>query len=341
MNPKMEGFSYPAEWVPQQAVWTAWPAEEEWWQENLEPAQDEFVEFCQLIHRGGAKLCIAVPNDAALKQAKSRLSGLNVQLEKMSYGDIWFRDSLPLFLTNEKGEVRKVRFIFNGWGEKYDMPGDSEVGDLVCERSPGQTYRADWVLEGGSIEADGEGTILTSKQCLLNPNRNPNLSQADLEARLKKDLGAEKILWLGDGLLNDHTDGHIDTMARFVKPGEVVVMRPCSEIDPNKKLLEAMIRDLENMVDARGRKLKVHTVASPGSIMNDGDLMPASYMNFLITNQMVIVPIYGSPQDEAAVRDLQKLFPKHEVVGAKAKFILTGGGAFHCITQQIPKGHFA
>jgi agmatine deiminase len=197
------------------------------------------------------------------------------------------------------------------------------------------------VLEGGSVEVDGEGTLLTTRQCLLHPNRNPSLTQAAAEGWLEEALGVQKVLWLAEGLMNDHTDGHVDTLARFVAPGVVVCMEASLD-DPNAPVLEAIGRDLDRMTDAQGRKLTVVRVPSPGRILGrDGAIMPASYVNFYIGNRAVVVPTYLSPHDDDAVEAIARLFPTRLTVGIDARSILSGGGAFHCITQQQPRAKVA
>jgi agmatine deiminase len=199
-------------------------------------------------------------------------------------------------------------------------------------------FQHDWILEGGSVEADGQGTVLTTRQCLLNPNRNPGMGQADIEKSLRNGLGAEKVLWLEEGLLNDHTDGHIDTLARFIAPGVVVCMEAREGSDPNAATLDRIAADLAGFTDARGRKLQVLRIPSPGIVRDEGgELLPASFVNFYIGNRSVVVPTYGTPYDEAAVAGLALLFPGRRVLGRSARAILSGGGAFHCITQQQPE----
>jgi len=337
MHPQIQ-YTMPAEWAPQESIWMAWPSHEDLWQENLKPTQKEFTDLCKMIGAAGTTIELACLNEERMLEAQTALSGLEVNFHLLPYGEIWFRDTLPVFKTSSNGGLQKSRFHFNGWGEKYMLPGDERIGDLVSDLSPGDTKVYDWVLEGGSVEVDGNGLLLTSRQCLLNPNRNPTLNETQIEARLRSDIGAEKILWLNDGLINDHTDGHIDTMARFVAPGEVALMSPLGKSDPNYEILTQMHQDLSAMTDLQNRPLKIHTVPSVGELLDEeGELMPASYMNFLISNGKVIVPIYGNAQDQEAVQALKTIFPRHQVHGLMAKSILTGGGAFHCITQQIPK----
>jgi agmatine deiminase len=342
-TPAQRGFTMPAEWEHHEAVWLAWPSAADLWLEDLEAAQAEFTAFCEAIAdtQGttfkGERMNVLVPDIEAGSAAEQRLRHLPVQIHLIPFGDIWLRDTAPLFLVNKNGEGATVQFRFNGWGGKYALPFDAEVAENIAGTAGLTRFQEDWILEGGSVEVDGEGTILTSRQCLLNANRNAGLSIAAIESLLKSSLGGEKVLWLNDGLLNDHTDGHIDTMARFVAPGKVVCMKADDPADPNREILAKIEADLRKMTDARGRRLEVVTVPSPGAVLNeDGDLMPASYLNFYIANSTVIVPTYGSPRDEAAVRAIATHFPGRRTIGSAAKAILTGGGAFHCISQQQP-----
>jgi agmatine deiminase len=265
-----------------------------------------------------------------------------VRFHRIPFGDIWLRDTAPLFLENEDGARANVRFAFNGWGGKYVLEHDDRVAERIAATFAGDAAFAmafvmPWVLEGGAVDVDGEGTVLTTRQCLLNPNRNLGMSAADVERAVSGALGCEKVLWLGDGLKNDHTDGHVDTIARFVRPGVVVVMEPRTADDPNRDVLQAIARDARAMVDARGRRLEVVVLPSPGAVWDeDGRLMPASYANFYVANASVVVPTYGSAFDDEAVSRVASLFPGRRTVGLDARAVLTGGGAFHCITQQQP-----
>ncbi len=347
-TPQSEGFYQPAEWEKHESVWLAWPSHEELWQENLRSAQDEFIGFCEAIvdldpltqKPRGERLNILVPSVKAGQQAESELKHLPIRIYLLPFGDIWLRDTAPIFLKKGR-EVATVRFQFNGWGGKYDLPHDTNLSERIAGETGLREFVFPWVLEGGSVEVDGEGTCLTSRQCLLNPNRNPDMSFEQIETALREALGVSQILWLDQGLINDHTDGHIDTMARLAGPGQVLCMKAVADSDPNKDIFEKISQDLAKMVDAKGRTLTVHHVPSPGEILNeDEELMPASYLNFYIGNSTVVVPTYGSPQDQAAVAAIAKCFPKHRTVGRPAKSILTGGGAFHCISQQQPAKDF-
>jgi len=260
---------------------------------------------------------------------------LPVRFHSILYGDIWLRDTAPIF-TYAHGTTTACVFKFNGWGGKYILEGDAELGKNIAlaARRPSRVFP--FVLEGGSVEVDGIGTCLTTEQCLLNPNRGGK-SKDEIEKDLKDSLGIEKVLWLREGLKNDHTDGHIDTLARFLAPGIVGCMSP-EKGDPNYDVLVEIKKTLLGMTDAQGRKLQVLDIPSPGRVLGEEDgLMPASYMNFYISNRTVVVPTYKSTQDEKAVKMIRDFYAEKKTVGLSAYAILHGGGAFHCITQQEPK----
>lgn len=328
----------PAEWDRHSAVWSAWPSAADLWLEDLEPARAEVAALFKAIadNGQGEPLKIVANGDDAVASARAILAGVNAEVIPGVFGDIWFRDIAPIFVKGAQG-LEAACFRFNGWGGKYILEGDDQVAAFVAGQARVPAVFNDWVLEGGSIDVDGEGTALTTRQCLLNENRNPTLSQADIETRLRTGLGIEKLIWLGDGLANDHTDGHIDNVARFVAPGVVVCMEPFGSDDPNRDALKAIIDDLKAARDVHGRKLEVMTVPSPGRIEDEeGEVIPVSSMNFYIGNSAVVVPLYGSKSDDAAVAAIAKLFPGRRTVGLSANHVITGGGSFHCITQQQP-----
>lgn len=245
------------------------------------------------------------------------------------FGDIWFRDTGPIVLGS--GNRRRAKgFRFNGWGGKYDLAGDDTIAERLAANASLAHSRSDWILEGGAIDQDGTGRVVTTEQCLLNPNRNPEMSKQDVERALARDLGLDNVIWLGDGLLNDHTDGHVDNLARFVAPGRIALPAPTAD-DPN----DAVYRDAEGRLRDAG--LEIVTLPSPGLVERDREIVPASYMNFYIGNATVVVPQYGAPNDGAAVDSIQALFPGRRAIGLRADHILTGGGSFHCISQQIPR----
>jgi agmatine deiminase len=327
-------FQMPAEWAPHEAVWTAWPHDPEQWLEGLVAPQRALMAMCAAIVDGGrgerVELLVRDAKDEAAARELLGPAAAHVRFHPMAYGDVWLRDTGPIFVTRD-GEVSAARFRFDGWGGKYVMPGDTEVSARVMQLTKVRGAAFDFVLEGGAIEVDGAGTLLTTKQCLLGGSRNPGLDARALEDRLRWALGVERIIWLDQGLHNDHTDGHIDTLARFVAPGVVACMEPVKG-DPNGDALASIIRDLE------AARLDVVTVKSPGAVHDAaGNLMPASYMNFYIGNTVVAVPTYGVASDDAAVAAIQEMFPARRVIGLPGKAVVVGGGAFHCCTQQQPK----
>jgi agmatine deiminase len=321
----------PPEWAPHDGVWIGFPSHAELWEADLAPARAEVLAFADAVYAGGAgeKVRLVAANAEAAEAARSAASPA-IEVEHASFGDIWLRDTGPIIVSD--GGSRSARaFIFNGWGGKYRLEGDDDLA-LRLARSGGfgEARRCKYVLEGGAIDVDGTGLAVTTEQCLLNPNRNPGLSKAEIEARLRGDLGLERILWLGDGLLNDHTDGHVDNLARFVGEGRIAIPEPTGSDDPNA----AIYRDAHARARAFG--LEVVPLPSPGMVERDGEIIPASYMNFYIGNAAVVVPLYGAPNDQAALDAIQALFPARRVAGFRAGHILTGGGSFHCISQQIP-----
>lgn len=313
------------EWAPHKAVWIGFPSHPELWQEDLDQARDEVVAFAAAVHADGKgeQVLLVAANDEAADVARAMAPFATVIVEL--FGDIWLRDTGPIIGADGTANS----FLFNGWGGKYDLPGDDDIGlRLAAER--GQTpARHDWVLEGGAIDGDGTGLVVSTEQCLLNPNRNPALDRTQIEQRLRDDLGYDRVLWLGDGLLNDHTDGHVDNLARFVGEGRLA-LPVAAENDPNWQVYQ------QAADRARAFGVEVVPIPSPGRVLRDDEVVPASYMNFYIGNAAVVVPLYGAANDDAAVAAIQAIFPHRHVVGLRADAILTGGGSFHCISQQIP-----
>ena len=320
------------EWAPHRAVWTAWPSAPDLWGDDLAPARAEVAAMIRALADGGAGDRMRVLAYGREAEASAKLAvGQCAEIIPAAFGDIWLRDIGPIF-TSEGA----LAFSFNGWGGKYQLPHDREVADEIARLAGVALQRYDFVVEGGAVELDGEGALLTTRQCMLNPNRNPHWTEAAAERELKRAFGVEKILWLDEGLVNDHTDGHIDNLARFVAPGRVVCQSMCGKEDPNADVLEEIALSLAAMTDARGRKLEVVRIPSPGLVEDeDGDPVPASHMNFLVGNTTVVIPVY-SESGEEAVRKIGALFPGRKAVGLSSGAILTGGGSFHCITQQEP-----
>ena len=316
------------EWAPHEAVWIGFPSDPELWLADLKKAEREVADFAEAVHadgRGERVNLVAAHEDAAAA-ARDLAPFAEVVVEK--FGDIWLRDTGPIVLGSAQ-ERSAACFRFNGWGGKYELDGDQDIGQRLASRAGFSFTRNDWILEGGAIDHDGTGTVITTEQCLLNPNRNPGMSRADVEHALRRDLGLERTVWLGEGLLGDHTDGHVDNLARFVAPGRVAIPK-AEPNDPNA----AIYADAGRRLEAAG--LEVAAIPSPGLLERDGEIVPASYMNFYIGNAAVVVPLYGAPNDEAAVQAVQLLFPDRAAVGLRADHVLTGGGSFHCISQQLP-----
>jgi agmatine deiminase len=255
------------------------------------------------------------------------------------YGDIWLRDTGPIF-ARAGSEAIALRFRTNGWGGKFDLPGDATVGDEIARLAGTPVRRFDFVLEGGAVEHDGKGTFLATRETLLNANRN-GWTERQAEAALGEVLGAQKIVWLDRGLRNDHTDGHIDMLARFIGPRRVACQSPSGADDPNADILEEIAHTLESATDASGRRFEVIRIPSPGLVLSDlGEALPASHLNFVIANGIVAVPVYSTASAKGAVEALQAAFPDRKVLGLPSLSLLgsgrAGGGSFHCITQQEP-----
>jgi len=327
----------PAEWTPHRAMWVGWPSHAELWQEDLEEAQNEVEALVlALAEAGREKVKLMVGNEEALEPARARFAGVKgVEIIAGRFGDIWLRDTGPIFGADS---TSANAFTFNGWGGKYDLPYDDTVADQIGEQTGVAITRHDFILEGGAVDHDGEGTVLTTRQCVLNTNRNEGWTEEKAEAALASALGAKKVIWLGDGLLNDHTDGHVDNLARFVAPGVVACPIAFGEDDPNADVYDETARILSESTDAAGRQIKVLRIPSPGLVKDeDGEAIPASHMNFLIGNGSVVVPTYGNDiAARMACEALATVYPDHKIIPSPSIAILTGGGSFHCISQQEP-----
>lgn len=340
----------PAEWSPHRAMWLGFPSHANLWCENLRPAQQEVAALARtLAKQGNEHVRLFCGSSTSLQHARRMMSDVladdsapkllpgQVSCVRGQFGDIWLRDTGPIF-ASAAGQLSAVGFWFNGWGKKYMLEHDTTVAGQLAEHAGVPLVQQEFVLEGGSLDHDGEGTVLTTRQCLLNPNRNPNWTEEVAARALAHAIGAKKVLWLEDGLLNDHTDGHVDNLARFVAPGVVVCPEAFGSDDPNREVYDRAARDLSAMTDARGRALTVVRVPSPGLVREEQgpQAVPASHMNFLIANDLVIVPTYEAEPGRLAVEVLRKLFTSREVIGMPSRALLSGGGSFHCITQQEP-----
>ncbi|RIJ30591.1 agmatine deiminase family protein [Henriciella mobilis] len=319
----------PPEWAPQSAVWVGWPHLRDAWAEDYEGAQREIAALVKaLAPVVTVKLVIGAPHS---RPEAVNLIGDLAEFYDAPMGDIWLRDIGPVFVKF-RNRLEGLGFTFNGWGGKYELEGDTETAAAIARLEGHPLKRLDFVLEGGAVEQDGEGILITTRQCVLNPNRNAGWTEEKAEAALSEAFNAQRIIWLGDGLLGDHTDGHVDNIARFVAPGHVICQTPSGDDDPNTDILRAIESEL------RAAELQVSTIPSPGRIEDeDGEPVPASHMNFLISNGRVILPIYEDEHSKRAQAELQAIMPDHEVIALPANHILTGGGSFHCMTQQVPE----
>ena len=355
-TPKQDGYRMPAEFEPQQGVWMLWPERSDNWRNGGKPAQRAFAEVAKAIARFEQ-----VTVGASVRQyqnARARLPE-NIRVVELESDDAWVRDCGPTFLVNDRGCLRAVDWAFNAWGGLVDglyfpWDKDDQVARKICEIAGVDSYRTEnFVLEGGSIHVDGEGTVLTTEMCLLSAGRNPDKSKEEIEKMLLDYLGCEKVLWIKDGIDPDETNGHIDDVACFVAPGEVACIWTEDKNHPFYEQAQAAYRFLSGATDAKGRKLKVHKLcltkkpcllegadtidAVEGTIPREnGEVSIASYMNFLIVNGAVILPQYGDENDAVAARQVQEMFPDREVVPVQTREVAFGGGNIHCITQQQP-----
>lgn len=336
--PTQQPHRVPGEWEPQAAIWTAWPADPNEWNGDLSAPRHDVAALIRAL-APHTPVRLLVNGAEAERTAREAIGGM-ADLIPARYGDIWLRDTGPIFATQNTGHQVALRFNVNAWGGKFDLPDDAIVGDKIAELATTPITRFDFVLEGGAVEHDGEGTILTTRQTLLNDNRNAwTLSAA--ESALRDAFDAQKVIWIDEGLENDHTDGHIDNIARFIAPGHVVCQAPAGPDDPNAVTLDAIAAALEAATDAAGRRLTVTRIPSVGRYVNTaGEVAPASHLNFVISNGVVVVPVYGTPSQDAALDAFANVFRKHTVVGVSSRGLLgsgdAGGGSFHCITQQQP-----
>jgi agmatine deiminase len=325
------------EWAPQRALWTAWPASSKEWNGDLESPRRDVAALVRALAPNN-RIRVLVSDSEARQSAASAVEDV-AELVPLGYGDIWLRDTSPLFATDVNGPCG-LRFRNNGWGGKFLLPDDEAVGDGLAALACVPTRRFNFVLEGGAVDHDGAGTILATRQTVLNENRN-GWSQTEAEEVLRATLGARKILWIDRGLTRDHTDGHVDNVARFVGPARIVIQEPADADDPNAEVFAAVGANLAEATDALGRKIDILAIPSPGRFLNPhGEVAPASHLNFVIANGVVAVPVFDTKSQADALKRLQAVFPNRKVVGLSASSLLgagdAGGGAFHCITREEP-----
>ncbi len=356
-RPSADGFWMPGEWAPHEAVWMLWPYRSDNWRESARPAQQTYAAVADAIG-GATPVFMGVPEGFAAQAA--RVLPSTVRVVAMESDDAWMRDVGPTIVINDRGERRGVDWIFNSWGGLkgglyYPWDRDEQIALQVCAHHGFKRYQAAFVLEGGAIHTDGDGTLLVTEEVMLNPDRNPALTKEQIADLLRDYLNVDKIVWLPLGVYRDETSGHIDNMCCFARPGEVILTWTDDEKDPQHARSKAALEVLQKETDAKGRSFKVNRIqqpgpltitaeeaatiqASPGMDRAAGHRLAGSYVNFLITNGRVVMPMLDANTDGAAQRQMQAIFPKHNVVGVPAREILLGGGNIHCITQQIPRG---
>lgn len=355
-TPRADGFHMPAEWEPHVGCWMLWPERSDNWRDGAKPAQHAFAAVAKAITQGEpVSVCVSPGQYLVARQMLDPA----IRLVEMTNNDSWIRDCGPTFLINEKGQVRGVDWKFNAWGGLDDglyFPWDQDdlVGEKVIELERVDRYAPDFILEGGSVDVDGEGTVLVTEECLLNHDRNPDLTRGQIEANLRDYLGCDTVLWLKAGVYRDETKGHIDNFCRFVAPGEVVLTWTEDRNDPQYAISAEALARLGQMRDARGRKLVVHKLHQPAPVLisaeeaagvdpvegtlprREGDRLAASYVNFYIGNGVVVMPAFDDPMDAEAQATLGDLFPTRQIIAVPGREILLGGGNIHCITQQQP-----
>lgn len=346
-TPAELGYFMPAEWNRHGATWLAWPKDPLTWPDRVPQVQEIFLEMMAVL-APNETVNLLVDDAAAEEVVRTRCSfagAQNIRCHQIPTVDSWMRDYGPNFLINNKGELSFNDWIFNAWGNKYEELKKDDTIPARLERELGiPRFEPGIVMEGGSIEVNGEGVVLTTEQCLLNPNRNPQLSREEIEQYLKGYLGVQKVLWLGEGIVGDDTDGHIDDIARFVSPTTIVCAIEEDPNDANYQLLEDNLNRLRQMKDANDRSFEIATLPMPGVVTGASESghralerLPASYANFYIANGVVLAPVFGHANDKRALDILQKLFPKRRVVGINCEPLVWGMGTIHCVTQQQPE----
>ncbi|MCW2247153.1 agmatine deiminase [Azospirillum fermentarium] len=337
-TPAARGFRMPGEWVPHTRCWMAWPCRPETWPEGrFDAATQAYAEVARAIAEFEPVTMVCDPADVAEASLACGAGGSGIQILPVPLSDSWIRDTGPSFVTDGRGALAGVHWGFNAWGGNYAECGkDREVGRLVLEHLGLERFRAPLVMEGGSFHVDGEGTLITTEQCLLNPNRNPHLSRDEIEQHLKDHLGVNTVIWLGEGYQDDETDGHIDEIACFARPGVVLALTTDDPADPNFKIFHDNLDRLSRARDAHGRALEVVTLPQPARRDENGMRLTLSYTNLYIANGGVVAPSFEDPHDDEAFRILRKVFADREVIQVPALDIVRGGGGIHCITQQQP-----
>lgn len=342
-TPKQLGYTFPAEWEEHEATWLSWPHKEESWPEKIHEIYPNYAKFIKILS-GDEFVRINVADEEMKNFALKYIIEADANLENIEFyfnptNDAWCRDHGPAFLINPNAEEKKVivDWDFNAWGGKYPpFDLDDVIPTKIGKEFDLPVFHPKVIMEGGSVEFNGKGTILTSKSCLLNKNRNPHLSQEEIENYLKNYYGQEQILWIEDGIIGDDTDGHIDDTVRFVNEDTVLTVVEENKDDENYEILQHNLRQLKEMKLLNGKPLNIIELPMPKPVIWDGQRLPASYANFYISNHHVIVPTYRCDKDEIALKIIAKCFPERKVEGIDSTNIIWGLGSFHCLSQQEP-----
>ncbi len=332
----------PAEWEKHIGTWVTYPHEETTFFEYLEQARDIFVQMVEIISKGET-VHINVNDNQMKEDLKNRLEKFevnpkNIVIHIFPTNDSWCRDYGAIFVKKIDNKLVATDWEFNAWGGKYPYELDSQITKKMAEYLNVEYLKVDMVLEGGSIDTNGDGIFLTTESCLLNPNRNPDKTKEEIEKYLSTYLGAEKVLWLKEGIVGDDTDGHVDDITRFVGKNKIITALEKNPDDENYQILKENFERLVSFKNKEGKPFEIITLPMPEPKYYKGERLPASYANFYISNSAVIVPTYNCPQDEEALNILQSIFKDRKVIGLDANPIIVGLGAFHCLTQQIPEG---
>ncbi len=343
-TPAFLGYAMPAEWAPHEATWLTWPHNRETWPTQLRPVQDVWLEMIRALS-SHERVNLLINDERSQRDITSRLQNSGTTMGNVAFFDIptvdvWMRDYGPTFVTrkHEENPLAFNDWIFNGWGGKYKLyEQDDNVAREIAARIKVPVFAHKVALEGGSIDVNGRGACLTTEECLLNRNRNPHMSRAQIEQFLKDSLGVTHIVWLGKGIVGDDTDGHVDDIARFVNATTVVCAVEENSRDENYGALQENYERLQGATDQDGRKLSIVSLPCPRPVYSEGLRLPASYANFYIANGIVLVPVFEDDHDSKAMGILKKLFPDREVIGLPCTTVVAGLGALHCVTQQQPK----
>jgi len=338
-KPSELGYRMPAEWELHEATWLAWPHDQKTWPDQLDEIEAAYIEIIDYLHVGEVVRILvdnAQAEEEAAQKLKARGINRNVTFHKIETDSIWIRDYGPIFITREGGTLSSTNWLFNVWGGKYHYSKDKQVASKLAQALNIKPFEADLILEGGSIDVNGQGTLLTTEECLLNPNRNPHLKRKQIEQYLKDFLNVKKIIWLGKGIEGDDTDGHIDEVARFVSADKIVVSVSQDPNSYNHQVLTDNWKRLEQETNQEGKKFQLTQLPMPTQIKTGKLTLPGSYTNFYIGNACVLTPIFGDQNDTRALGILKDLFPTRKVVGIPAIPLIYGQGAIHCMTQQEP-----